>query len=97
MKTETKLKEKIILAFSGGLDTSFCVAYLIEKGFCVYTLTVDTGGFTQKEKTYIAEQSKKLGATKHIYLDSKKELFKKFISYIIKGNILRGSIYPLCV
>lgn len=89
-------KKKIILAFSGGLDTSFAALWLIKKGYEVITLTVDTGGFTESDRQKIAKQSKLIGCTKHYFLDGKKELYDKIASYIIKGNILRGGIYPLC-
>ena len=101
-KVENKNKEhvrhsdKIVLAFSGGLDTSCCVIYLKEQGYDVVTVTVDTGGFSKAEIVKIAAQSKLLGAKSHYFVDGKKELFNKFISYIIKGNILRGGVYPLC-
>lgn len=94
MKKQNKNK-KIILAFSGGLDTSFCAFYLMKKGYEVITMTVDTGGFTKKDQEYIAEQSKLVGAGKHYFIDGKKELYEKIVSYIIKGNILRGGVYPL--
>ena len=84
------------LAFSGGLDTSFCVVYLQEQGYEVITLTVDTGGFDKSELKNIAGKSKLLGAEQHYFVDGKQQLYDQFISYIIKGNILRGGIYPLC-
>ena len=86
----------IVLAFSGGLDTSFCVVYLQEQGYEVITLTVDTGGFDKTELKNIAGKSKLLGAEQHYFVDGKQQLYDQFISYIIKGNILRGGIYPLC-
>jgi len=76
MKNQKKTK-KAILAFSGGLDTSFCALYLAKKGYEVVTLTVDTGGFTQKEIEQISKQSKLVGATKHYFIDGKIELYKK--------------------
>ncbi|MFA5770452.1 MAG: argininosuccinate synthase [Patescibacteria group bacterium] len=94
MKKQSKNK-KVILAFSGGLDTSFCAFYLIKKGYEVITMTVDTGGFTKKDQEYIAKQSELVGASKHYFIDGKKELYEKIVSYIIKGNILRGGVYPL--
>lgn len=89
-------KGKIVLAFSGGLDTSFCVVYLKELGFDVVTVTVDTGGFSAADVKKIGDQAKKLGVYKHFFTDGKSDLFDKFVSYIIKGNILRGGVYPLC-
>lgn len=88
--------KKVILAFSGGLDTSFCVLWLKKQGYGVVTLTVDTGGFTKTDKENIAKQSHLLGSVKHYFIDGKEELYNQIISYIIKGNILRGDVYPLC-
>lgn len=91
-------KEKIILAFSGGLDTSFCIVYLKEKYKAdVITVTVDTGGFNKKELKEIEGQSKKLGAIKHYTVDGKNQVFSGFVTYLIKGNVLRGGVYPLSV
>src|SRR3989339_74040 len=94
MKKQYKNK-KVVLAFSGGLDTSFCAFYLVKKGYEVITMTVDTGGFTKKDQEYIAKQSELVGASKHYFVDGKIELYEKIVSYIIKGNILRGGVYPL--
>ncbi|MDP4008372.1 MAG: argininosuccinate synthase [Candidatus Peregrinibacteria bacterium] len=89
--------KKVILAFSGGLDTSFCVPYLKEKGYQVITITVNTGGFTAKQLKEIAHQAKKLGSHKHFEVDAQEALFEKFASYIIKANYLKGGVYPACV
>ncbi|MBI3026783.1 argininosuccinate synthase [Candidatus Woesearchaeota archaeon] len=90
--------KKIVLAFSGGLDTSFCTQYLKEEYKSkVITVTVDTGGFSKEELSKISAASKKLGAEKHYEINSKKEFFDNFITYIIKGNMLRGGNYPLSV
>ena len=86
--------KKIILAFSGGLDTSFCVPYLIDKGFEVITVTVDSGGFSKKEKKEIAEKSKQLGATKHYLVDCKKYYFDSVLQWVIKTNGLYEGSYP---
>lgn len=93
---QNKNKGKVILAFSGGLDTSFCVVYLKEQGYEVITLTVDTGGFSKQDLAQIALKSKQLGAKHHYLVDGKDQLYHQFVSYIIKGNILRGGVYPLC-
>lgn len=87
---------KVVLAFSGGLDTSYCALYLKEQGYDVVTVTVDTGGFSKVEIDKIAAQSKLLGAKNHYLINGKSQLYNQFISYIIKGNILRGGVYPLC-
>lgn len=86
----------VVLAFSGGLDTSFCVVYLKQQGYQVVTVTVDTGGFSDQESNQIAKKARLLGATRHYFVDGKQQLYDQFISYIIKGNILRGGVYPLC-
>lgn len=88
--------KKAVLAFSGGLDTSFCVPFLKEKGYEVYAVTVDTGGFTLFDIQKIKSRAKELGVKKHFLVDAKKILYDKLVSYIIKGNILRGGVYPLC-
>jgi len=85
---------KIILAFSGGLDTSFCVLHLKEKGFDVVTATIDTGGLSKDEIKKIENRSKELGASKHIVVDAKKEIFDEIISNLIKVNGLYEGIYP---
>ncbi|MDI6819645.1 MAG: argininosuccinate synthase [Candidatus Hodarchaeaceae archaeon] len=89
------MTEKVVLAFSGGLDTSFCLLYLKEKKFDVITATVDTGGLSKEELKYIENRSKKLGAIKHYFVDAKKEIFDEIISYIIKANALYEGVYPL--
>lgn len=91
-------KEKVTLAFSGGLDTSFCVIYLKEKlGLDVVTVTVDTGGFSRKDIKYCEGKSKKLGAVSHRTVDGRERVYNEFVTYLIKGNVLRGGVYPLCV
>ena len=88
----------IVLAFSGGLDTSFCVPYLKEKyEIPIYTVTVNTGGVPDSEKIELERRALELGAEAHFTIDGRKELFENHISYLIKGNVLRGNVYPLCV
>ena len=90
--------KKVILAFSGGLDTSFCAIYLREKlGFEVITVTVDTGGFSKDELKSIEQRAQSLGVKKHKTVDGKAFVYDRFISYIIKANALRGQSYPLSV
>ncbi len=89
--------KKAVLAFSGGLDTSYCVLYLQEQGYEVVTVTVDTGGFTEEELTAIEARSVDLGASEHHTLDGKQALYDQMVSTIIKGNVLRGGVYPLSV
>ncbi len=88
----------IVLAFSGGLDTSFCVPYLKETyEEPIYTITVNTGGITEQDEALLAEKSKELGAEKHFTIDGRNELFWNHLNYLVKGNVLRGNVYPLCV
>ena len=91
------LNKKVILAFSGGLDTSFCVPYLIDKGFKVITVTVDSGGFTDFEKEEIEKKSKQLGSSKHYFIDAKQYFYESIIQWIIKTNGLYEGSYPNCV
>lgn len=88
----------IVLAFSGGLDTSFCVPYLQETyDEPVHTVTVDTGGVTQEGRQAIADRASELGTSAHHFLDGRQALYDDHLSYLIKGNVLRGGVYPLCV
>ncbi|MEM1115176.1 MAG: argininosuccinate synthase [Bacteroidota bacterium] len=92
------MSSPIALAFSGGLDTSFCVPYLTEEtGRPVHTVTVDTGGFTEVEKDEIAARSAELGAAGHTLVDARADLWDRVLGYLVKGNVLRGGVYPLCV
>ncbi len=88
----------IILAFSGGLDTSFCVPWLTETyGRDVVTATVDTGGLDAAAALALEERALALGAIEHILIDGKQDFFDAVIRYLIAGNVLRGQAYPLCV
>jgi argininosuccinate synthase len=88
----------IILAFSGGLDTSFCVPWLRETyGRDVITVTVDTGGVDDQAAARLEERALALGAVEHMLIDTKKAYFDEVLRYLIAGNVLRGNAYPLCV
>lgn len=92
------MKEKVLLAFSGGLDTSFCAMYLAkEKGYEVHTAIANTGGFTQKELDSIEEKAYRLGAKTHVALDVTNDYYEKSIKYMIFGNVLRNGTYPISV
>ena len=91
-------KEKVLLAFSGGLDTSFCAMYLNkEKGYEVHTAIANTGGFSKEELKKIEERAYKLGSTSHVALDVTKDYYEKSIKYMVFGNVLRNGTYPISV
>ncbi|GAA4362566.1 argininosuccinate synthase [Kangiella marina] len=88
-------KEKVVLAFSGGLDTSFCVPYLIDKGFEVHTLFVNTGGVSTQVVDEIEQTAIKLGAEKHWTIDGQQELWNTIIKPLVWGNALYQDQYPV--
>jgi argininosuccinate synthase len=90
-------RSPIILAFSGGLDTSFCVPWLKQQyGRDVITVTVNTGGI-DKEAAELSRRSAALGAIEHLLLDGRQAYFDTVLRYLIAGNVRRGQFYPLCV
>ncbi len=90
--------DPIILAYSGGLDTSFCVPWLGEQlGRPVITVTIDTGGISEEDAERLAERSKTLGAVEHIRVDAKEDFYQSVLRFLIAGNVRRGQLYPLCV
>jgi argininosuccinate synthase len=88
---------EVVLAFSGGLDTSFCVVWLASKGWRVHTVTIDTGGFAPGETARLEAWALGLGAASHETVDARHELFDRYVRFLIAGNVLRGSLYPLSV
>ena len=89
---------KIALAFSGGLDTSFCAIWLREKtGAEIATVCVDTGGFRPGELEAVEQRARSLGISNHRTVDAKEAVYDRFVSYLVKGNCLRGGVYPMCV
>ena len=92
------MKEKVLLAFSGGLDTSFCAMYLAqEKGYEVHTAVANTGGFSDDELKVIEDKAFRLGAKSHVALDVTQEYYEKSIKYMVFGNVLRNGTYPISV
>ena len=87
--------KKVVLAFSGGLDTSFCVLYLKEQGYDVVTVVVNTGGFSDSKLEEIEEKSKKLGSLNHYTVDATENIYESIIQYLIKLNGLYEDEYPL--
>jgi len=91
-------KKKIVLAFSGGLDTSYCVPYLQETFEAViHTVLVDTGGFTEQQLTDIEEHAYSLGTDSHQTLKQTNDFYQQVIRYLIFGNVLKNDTYPLSV
>jgi argininosuccinate synthase len=96
--TSNATSEPIVLAYSGGLDTSFCIPWLKETyGRPVVTLTVDTGGIDAAAATELEQRALALGADRHLRIDAKREFFDRVIRFLIIGNVRRGQLYPLCV
>lgn len=92
------MKQIVVLAYSGGLDTSFCAMYLAkELKYDVHTVLANTGGFTNNYLKKVEDRAYKAGAKKHINLDITKEYYNKGIKYMIFGNVLRNETYPISV
>src|SRR5512142_3148380 len=94
MQNDRKL---VALAFSGGLDTSYCVARLQADGWTVHTVWVDTGGAQSAERQAIERQALACGAAQHHAVDARAPVFDRFVRFLIQGNVLRGEVYPLSV
>jgi len=92
------MSKPIVLAYSGGLDTSFLLPYLAETYAApVITVTVDTGGLSDTDRERIGERSLALGAAEHVLLDARTTYFDEVLRFLIMGNVLRGHVYPLSV
>ncbi|MDQ3278353.1 MAG: argininosuccinate synthase, partial [Bacteroidota bacterium] len=90
--------KKVVLGFSGGLDTSYCAKYLgEEKGYDVHSIIVNTGGFTEEELKTIEAHAYKLGVKTHTTIDAVKSYYDRIIKYLIFGNVLKNNTYPLSV
>lgn len=88
----------VVLGFSGGLDTSFCVKYLVEEqGYEVHSIVVNTGGFTADELKKLEAHAIKLGVTTHTTVDAIKMYYDRIIKYLVFGNVLKNNTYPLSV
>jgi argininosuccinate synthase len=97
-KSSNAANKKVVLGFSGGLDTSYCVKYLgEEKGYEVHSIIVNTGGFTEDELKNIEEHAYKLGVKTHTTVDAVKGYYDRIIKYLIYGNVLKNNTYPLSV
>jgi argininosuccinate synthase len=92
------MAKKVVLGFSGGLDTSFCVKYLGEdQGYEVHSIIVNTGGFSDEELKQIEEHAYKLGVKTHTTVNAIKGYYDRIIKYLIYGNVLKNNTYPLSV
>jgi argininosuccinate synthase len=90
--------KKLVLAYSGGLDTSYCAMYLSkEENFEVHAVSVNTGGFSKEEIAEIRDKALKLGATSYKSLDAVQTFYEKVVKYLIYGNVLKNNTYPLSV
>jgi argininosuccinate synthase len=87
----------LALAFSGGLDTSYCVPRLAAAGWSVHTVYVNTGGSSREDRDAIRRQAEKVGAVQHHEIDARQQVYDRFVRFLIQGNILRGEVYPLSV
>ncbi len=92
------MSKKVVLGFSGGLDTSYCVKYLTEeKGYDVHSIIVNTGGFSDEELKQAASHAHKLGVKSHKTVNAIKSYYDSIIKYLIYGNVLKNNTYPLSV
>lgn len=90
--------KKVVLAFSGGLDTSYCARYLSnEMGYEVHTLTINTGGFSPDELRAIEARAHALGVASHRSVDETREYYERVVKYLVFGNVLKNGTYPLSV
>ena len=91
-------RKKVVLGFSGGLDTSFCVKYLTEDlGYDVHSIIVNTGGFDKEELAEIEKHAYALGVKTHTAVDAVKTYYDNIIRFLIYGNVLKNNTYPLSV
>lgn len=95
MNKKQLIEKKVVLAFSGGLDTTFCVKHFQEKGYKVVTATINTGGFSEEKLKDIEMKAKSLGTIKHHSIEVQEEMFEKIISKQIQMNALFEDEYPL--
>lgn len=90
-------KKKIVLGFSGGLDTTYCVKFFEEKNYEVHSVIVNTGGFSKEELANIEQHAKNLGVASHKTINAVEDYYDKIVKYLIYGNILKNNTYPLSV
>ena len=92
------MKEKVVLAFSGGLDTSFCSIYLSQDlNLEVHSVIVNTGGFSAEELADVERRAYKMGVVSHHVVDETENFYNTCVRYLIYGNVLKNNTYPLSV
>ena len=96
-KRNNMKNNKVVLAYSGGLDTSFCLKKLIDEGFDVHPILINTGGFTKSDLKLIKYNSKVIGSNNFQCINAEKDFYQKIIRFLVYGNILKNSTYPLSV
>ncbi len=88
---------RVLLAYSGGLDTSYLLCRLCREGHEVVAVSVDTGGFDAAERELIATRARAMGAEEYRCIDARERVFRQHIAWLVKANVRRGGVYPLCV
>ncbi|HEY5392342.1 MAG TPA: argininosuccinate synthase [Hanamia sp.] len=92
------MSKKVVIGFSGGLDTSYCVKYFTDElGYEVHSIIVNTGGFSNEELEQIEKHAKALGVVSHTTVDATKSYYDNIVKYLIFGNVLKNNTYPLSV
>lgn len=91
------MKPKVVVAYSGGLDTTYCAVWLASQGYEVHTVTVLTDSLPEAEQAALEQRARSLGVADHRTIDARRELFDDYLRYLIFANALRGETYPLCV
>ena len=92
------MKKSVVLAFSGGLDTSYCAKYLSENlGYKVHAVTVNTGGFMPEDEFELKSKAEKLGVSSYTFIDAVESYYNECVKFLIFGNVLKNNTYPLSV
>jgi argininosuccinate synthase len=92
------MSKKVVIGFSGGLDTSYCVKYFTDElNYEVHSIIVNTGGFSKEELDQIEQHAKTLGVASHTTVDATKSYYENIIKYLVFGNVLKNNTYPLSV
>ena len=90
-------RKKLVLAYSGGLDTSYCLMKLSKAGYEVHAVTINTGGFDTKDAEVLKTKALQMGAHTYQSVNALKTFYQKVVRYLIYGNVLKNNTYPLSV